>query len=142
MLAGRAVGSTFEPPFTVASAQVCICGAVGAVGLTPLRGLALVSSFPKFGFSEKNLAGGLRGDIGRVAGVLLGLFVVMVFDATVFATGPPGLNALAVGLGLNSIAWTLNLVDVAEGGPRPPGVFCGLGMPLLKFDPPLIEPPA
>ena len=78
----------------------------------------LVNTF--LSLSVKNLGGGLiAGEIVRVAGVLRGLG-----DAVAIVL--LGLKALAVGFGLNSIACTLNLAEVAEGGPRRLAAFCGL----------------
>ena len=46
----------------------------------------------------------------------------------------PGLKALAAGFGLNSIALTLNLADVADVGLRMPFIACGLETPLPGTD--------
>ena len=89
---------------------------------------------PNFVLSPKNLGGATDGEIARVTVPLFGLEATV--EAAMFAA--PGLKALAFGFGLNSVAFTFNFANVADGGPRMPEDFCGLGNALGKaFDLPL-----
>ena len=76
--------------------------------------------------SPKNAEGVGARETDRVLTPVLGL------DAVLGST--PGLKALAAGFGLNSIAFTLNLADVADDGLRMPFIACGLETPLPGTD--------
>ena len=76
--------------------------------------------------SPKNAEGVGARETERVLAPVLGLDAVLGFT--------PGLKAFAAGFGLNSIAFTLNLADVAEAGLLMPFTACGLETPLPGTD--------
>lgn len=65
--------------------------------------------------NEARSDGGFKS-VANWTGVVDGAATLGRLDTSGLAFAPPGVNALAPGFGLNSIALTLNLLDAADVG--------------------------